>query len=95
MSDFSFDDFDKALSKIKGFEHGSILENNVFSNVKEWINTGNYLLNAQISGSLFGGFPVGRISAVGGDPGCMQKNQRVRIYKLKSDLYNEHKRIEE
>lgn len=69
MSEFSFEDFDKQLSKIKGFENGSLLENNTFSKVKEWVHTGNYLLNAQISGSLFGGFPTGRIIALGGDPG--------------------------
>ena len=53
--EFSFAELDKSLSKIDGFEMGSILETNEFSKTTEWISTGNYLLNAQLSGSLFGG----------------------------------------
>ena len=66
---FSFAALDKELSKISGFETGSLLENNSFSEVDEWIPTGNYLLNAQISGSLFGGVPNTRSFGVMGDPG--------------------------
>ena len=54
---FSFLDLDKALSKIDGFEMGSILETNTFSETDEYIGTGSYIMNAQISGSLFGGVP--------------------------------------
>lgn len=66
---FSFASLDKELSKISGFETGSLLETNSFSEVDEWIPTGNYLLNAQISGSLFGGVPNTRSFGVMGDPG--------------------------
>ena len=66
---FSFLDLDKELSKIEGFELGSLLANNSFSEVDEWIPTGNYLLNAQISGSLFGGIPNTRSFGLMGDPG--------------------------
>ena len=66
---FSSASLDKELSKISGFETGSILENNSFSEVDEWIPTGNYLLNAQISGSLFGGVPNTRPFGLMGDPG--------------------------
>lgn len=66
---FSFLSLDKELSKIAGFETGSILSENSFSEVDEWISTGNYLLNAQISGSLFGGIPNTRSLGVMGDPG--------------------------
>jgi len=66
---FSFLSLDKELSKITGFETGSILAENSFSEVDEWISTGNYLLNAQISGSLFGGIPNTRSLGVMGDPG--------------------------
>jgi RecA/RadA recombinase len=68
-SGFSFLDLDKSLSKISGFETGSILTTNTFSEVDEWIPTGNYLLNAQISGTLFGGVPNNRSFGVMGDPG--------------------------
>ena len=66
---FSFLDLDKELSKIQGFELGSLLSKNSFSEVDEWIPTGNYLLNAQISGSLFGGIPNTRSFGLMGDPG--------------------------
>ena len=68
-SEFSFLDLDKELSKITGFETGSILAENTFSEVDEWIPTGNYLLNAQLSGSLFGGIPNTRSLGLMGDPG--------------------------
>ena len=66
---FSFAALDKELSKIAGFETGSILSTNTFSEVDEWIPTGSYLLNAQISGTLFGGVPNSRSFGVMGDPG--------------------------
>jgi|694.fasta_scaffold02344_26 RecA/RadA recombinase len=66
--EFSFSELDKQLSKIDGFETGSILENNEFSEVSEWIPTGNYLLNAQLSGTLFGGIANNRSMGIAGDP---------------------------
>lgn len=66
--EFSFAELDKQLSKIEGFESGSILEINDFSEVTEWIPTGNYLLNAQLSGSLFGGIANNRSMGIAGDP---------------------------
>jgi len=66
--EFSFADLDKQLSKIDGFEMGSILENNMFSEVTDWIPTGNYLLNAQLSGTLFGGIANNRSMGIAGDP---------------------------
>ncbi len=68
-TEFSFLDLDKELSKIAGFETGSILAENTFSEVDDWIPTGNYLLNAQLSGSLFGGIPNTRSLGLMGDPG--------------------------
>jgi recombination protein RecA len=66
--EFSFAELDKQLSKIEGFESGSILETNEFSKTTEWISTGNYLLNAQLSGSLFGGIANNRSIGIAGDP---------------------------
>lgn len=66
--EFSFAELDKQLSKIDGFEMGSILETNEFSEVTEWIPTGNYLLNAQLSGTLFGGIANNRSMGIAGDP---------------------------
>ena len=41
-----------------------------FSNITEYIHTGNYLLNAQLSGSLRGGYPNARSVGLGGDSGA-------------------------
>jgi recombination protein RecA len=40
-----------------------------FSDIDEYIHTGNYLLNAQMSGSLRGGYPNARSLGIGGDSG--------------------------
>jgi RecA/RadA recombinase len=65
---FSFNDLDKALSKIEGFEMGSILEKNKFSEIDHYIHSGNYIINAQLSGTLFGGFPNSKTTGISGDP---------------------------
>lgn len=66
--EFSFEKFNDSLSKIKGFEFGSIMKTNTFSRVDHYIPTGSYLMNAQISASLFGGIPNSRSVGYVGDP---------------------------
>ena len=44
----------------------SILSENALSNVDSWIDTGCMVLNAIISGSLYGGVPAGRITGFSG-----------------------------
>ena len=44
----------------------AILDENSLSLVDDWIDTGSYALNAIISGSLFRGVPVGRITGLYG-----------------------------
>ena len=51
--DFTFDDLNSELANINPL--GSIMESSNFSEVTEWIHTGNYHLNACVSGSLFKG----------------------------------------
>lgn len=63
----SFADLDATLSKVS--PKGSIITNNTFSKIDEWISTGNFLLNAQLSGSLFGGYPNSRSICVAGESG--------------------------
>lgn len=65
---FSFLEMDKTLSKMTGFESGSMFADNTFAEVGEWIPTGNYLLNAQLSGSLRGGYANTRSIGIIGDP---------------------------
>jgi len=60
-----------------------------FVDINEYIDTGNYALNAQLSGSLFGGYPNTRSTSIAGDSGCLQKSQKVRIYKFKNPNLSE------
>lgn len=48
---------------------GSLMSENTFSKIDEWIGTGNYLLNAHISGSLFKGIPNSRSIMLSGESG--------------------------
>lgn len=48
----------------------AFLDENSISNVKEWIDTGSMALNAIISGSLYGGIPMGRLSGFIGPESC-------------------------
>ena len=48
----------------------TFLSENSLSNVKEWIDTGSLALNAIISGSLYGGVPMGRLTGFIGPESC-------------------------
>jgi hypothetical protein len=48
----------------------AFLNENTLSTVKEWIDTGCMALNAIISGSLYGGIPMGRITGFAGPQAC-------------------------
>jgi RecA/RadA recombinase len=65
--EFSFNDLDEQLTKIS--PKGSVISTNSYSKIDEWISTGNYLLNAQLSGSLFGGIPNSRSICLAGESG--------------------------
>lgn len=47
-----------------------IIADSAYSNIQDWIPTGNYLLNACISGDLFKGIPSGRVSTLVGESGA-------------------------
>lgn len=58
---------DEALSIIDDINPDStFLDDESLSNVTDWIDTGCYALNAIISGSVYGGIPVGRITGIVG-----------------------------
>jgi len=46
------------------------LDENSLSTVKEWIDTGSMALNAIISGSIYGGVPMGRLTGFIGPESC-------------------------
>jgi hypothetical protein len=55
-----------------------------FSDITEFIPTGNYMLNALMSGSLFGGYPNSRSIGVSGDSGCVTGDQVIKVYKFRN-----------
>lgn len=65
--DFTFDDLNSELSNLNPL--GSVMNQSNFSEVTEWIHTGNYHLNACVSGSLFGGWPNNRSCSIAGPSG--------------------------
>jgi hypothetical protein len=87
--ELSFTELDSFLTKIN--EKGSIITKNTYSKIDEWISTGNYILNAQLSGSLFGGIPNSRSVCFAGESGCLPKNEKVKVYILKTLTNNERK----
>jgi RecA/RadA recombinase len=65
--EFSIGDLQKELRKINPF--GDVISKSDFSKISEWIDTGNYHLNAVFSGDLFGGIPNNRTICLAGDSG--------------------------
>lgn len=63
----SFSDLNDVLSKIS--PNGDILENSIYAKIDEWISTGSYIMNAALSGSLFGGMPNRRSLLLAGAEG--------------------------
>lgn len=65
---FSFSDLNKGL---KAFSPDSVILSEDSNSIKimDFIGTGNYTLNAQISGSIYGGIPVGKITMIAGPSG--------------------------
>ena len=64
---FSFKDLTNSLREIN--EDAYILSDSPYTKVGNFIDVGHYLLNAQISGSIFGGIPEGRITILSGESG--------------------------
>lgn len=63
----SFSTLNEMLNKIA--PDGEMIEVNPIAKIDEWINTGSYILNACLSGSLFGGLPNRRSLVLAGEEG--------------------------
>ncbi len=58
------------LSRLKKLNpDAALISESAFGDIKEWIPTGNYALNCQISGSLYKGLPSNRIIGISGPSG--------------------------
>lgn len=56
----------EALNELKS-PYASFLSESTLSRVDDYIDTGSMVLNALISGSLYGGIPVGRVTVLAGE----------------------------
>jgi RecA/RadA recombinase len=65
--EFSILEIQKELKKVNPF--GDVISKSDFSKITEWIDTGNYHLNAVFSGDLFGGIPNNRTICLAGESG--------------------------
>lgn len=63
----SFTELNDLLSKFS--PDGAIIEDSLYARIDEWIPTGSYILNAALSGSLFGGMPNRRSLMFAGETG--------------------------
>jgi RecA/RadA recombinase len=63
----SFSELNDALTRIS--PDGAIIEDSLYAKIDEWIPTGSYILNAAMSGSLFGGMPNRRSLMFAGQEG--------------------------
>ena len=61
-------DFLKDIIKSTGNEYASLVEDGVAAgDVESFIDTGSYIFNALLSGSIYGGLPSSKISALAGE----------------------------
>ena len=60
-------DFLKEVIKTTGNEYASLVSDGVEGDVEEFIDTGSYALNALLSGSINGGLPANKITAIAGE----------------------------
>lgn len=67
-----------ATKSIKGMSAG-------FRDPDMWVSTGSYALNFRISGNFEKGFPLGKVSVVAGESGCLPEHATVKVRLTKLD----------
>ena len=82
--EFSFGDLNKEMSKIS--EYGDTLDKSTVSKIDHFIPTGNYHLNACLTGSLFGGYPNNRAVALAGPSGTGKTYLILNAVKQAQDM---------
>jgi len=61
------DDFLKSVIKEVGNEYASLVSEGMDSDVDNYIDTGSYILNALLSGSIYGGLAANKVTALAGE----------------------------
>ena len=81
---FSFEDLNKEMAKYSTY--GDTLDKSTVSEIDHYIPTGNYNLNACLTGSLFGGYPNNRAVALAGPSGVGKTYLLLNGIKRAQDL---------
>ena len=59
------------MSLVNSFDKDSeIIASSSYSNIEDWISTGNYILNACMSGDIYKAVPTGRVVTFAGSSGA-------------------------
>ena len=71
----SSEDFEGGIGSIMSMvssidDQAEIIADSAYSNIKEWISTGNYILNACMSGDIYKAIPTGRVVTFSGTSGA-------------------------
>ena len=82
--EFSFADLNKEMSKHSTY--GDTLDKSTISEIDHFIPTGNYHLNACLTGSLFGGYPNNRAVALAGPSGTGKTYLTLNAVKQAQDM---------
>lgn len=79
----SVDDIFKEISKVNPFGTSTFGKDDTYK-INSYIDSGNWILNAALSGSIKKGFPANKIVSIAGESGCLPESEVVRLYVLKS-----------
>lgn len=81
---FSFEDLNKEMSKHSTY--GETLDKSSISSIDHYIPTGNFNLNACLTGSFFGGYPNNRAVAIAGPSGTGKTFLLLNAIKQAQDM---------
>src|SRR5210317_9468 len=59
--------FDSLLSEVNN-DYAGVIADGTTADVSGWSDTGSYALNALLSGTIYGGFPDNKVTALAGEP---------------------------
>ena len=72
--------FDNLLKSTGNKYAGAVSEGNV-ADVSEYLDTGSYMMNASLSGSIYGGLPANKVTALAGEPSTGKSFYALHIAK--------------
>lgn len=83
-------DMMKKIMKRAGNENASIISEGTIGDVTEYVDTGVYRFNAQMSGSIFKGCPENRILGFTGEPGTLKSYMSTQIAEFFLKKYEDY-----